>query len=256
MSLTSLFSQADIRSLQLDRSSLKDQSTELLRSYIVGGRIPPGTKLVERELAELLGVSRMPARDALMDLEREGLVISRPNGRYVIDPDRAVVQQLFQVRMALESLAVEQATRNASPENCTALQLSLERMRAAIQRNDRDAYVQSDLAAHQLIWEQAANPYLVKMLNSILGPIFMFISSHTEYQPDWNETLQLHEELTRYICAGQVEHAVQSIRAQLVNSLRLSLQVFDRNESPSGDYRKLASTSNHSATSASTRNND
>ena len=84
MSLATLLRKSDNRELRLDRNSLKEQSTELLRSYIISGRIPPGTKLAERELADLLGVSRMPARDALMDLEREGLVVSRPNGRYVI----------------------------------------------------------------------------------------------------------------------------------------------------------------------------
>ena len=169
----------------------------------------------------------MPARDALMDLEREGLVVSRAYGRYVINPDEAMIRQLFQVRVALESLAVEQATANSSPENCAALHGSLVQMRAAIQLNDRDGYVRSDLASHHLIWEQACNPYLIKMLNSILGPIFMFMSSQTDYQLDWNETLQLHEELTTYICAGQVDDAVQSIHAQLANSLRLSLQVFE-----------------------------
>jgi DNA-binding GntR family transcriptional regulator len=230
MTLTSLFSPTDIRLLQLDRSSLKAQSTDLLRNHIVGGRIPPGTKLVEREVAELLGVSRMPARDALMDLEHEGLIVSRSNGRYVINLNRAMIEQLFQVRIALESLAVEQATAHLSPDNCAALHLSLTHMRAAIARNDRDGYVQSDLAAHRLIWAQARNPYLIKMLNSILGPIFMFISKHTAYQPDWNETLQLHEELTEFICAGEVEQAVQSIRAQLGTSLRLSIEVFERQQ--------------------------
>ncbi len=228
MSLSNLLSSSDLRPVQLDRNSLKDQTTELLRSYIISGRIPPGTKLVEREVADLLGVSRMPARDALMDLEREGLVISRPNGRYVINPDEPIIRHLFQVREALESLAVAQAAAHASPENCAALQQSLERMRAAIRRYDRDGYVLSDLAAHQLIWQQARNPYLIKMLNSILGPIFMFIASHTDYQPDWYETLQMHEELTAHLCAGRADQAVQSIRAQLTNSLRLSLEVFER----------------------------
>lgn len=233
MSLASLFSQSDIPAF--DRNSLKAQSTELLRSYIIGGRIPPGTRLVEREVAHLLGISRMPARDALMDLEHEGLVISRPNGRYVINPDEDAIRQLFEVRVALESLAVAQATAHNTPENCAALQDSLERMRAAIRRNDRDGYVLSDLAAHQLIWEQARNPYLVKMLDSILGPIFMFISSHTGYQLDWNETLQMHEELTAHICAGRPEAAVQSMAAQLANSLRLSLEVFEQKRvSPDG----------------------
>lgn len=228
MSLANLFSPSDISAFQIDRTSLKVQSTELLRSHIIAGRIPPGTKLVEREVAGLLGTSRMPARDALMDLEHEGLVISRPNGRYVINPDANIIRQLFEVRVTLESLAVAQAAAHNSPENCAALQGSLERMRAAIRNNDRDGYVISDLIAHQLIWEQARNPYLVKMLDSILGPIFMFISSHTGYQLDWNETLQMHEELTAHICAGRAEEAVQSITAQLANSLRLSLEVFEQ----------------------------
>ncbi|MCB0187729.1 MAG: GntR family transcriptional regulator, partial [Caldilineaceae bacterium] len=63
MSLANLFNQSDPRGLRLDRNSLKEQSTELLRSHIISGRIPPGTKLAEREIADLLGVSRMPARD-------------------------------------------------------------------------------------------------------------------------------------------------------------------------------------------------
>jgi DNA-binding GntR family transcriptional regulator len=230
MSLSNLFDRTDIPAFQLDRNSLKAQSANLLRSYILGGRIPPGTKLVEREVADLLGISRMPARDALMDLEREGFVISRPNGRYVINPDEDAIRQLFEVRIALESLAVARATANTSPENCVALQDSLERMRTAIRRNDRDGYVLSDLAAHQIIWEQARNPYLVQMLNSILGPIFVFILSHTAYQLDWNETLQLHEELTAHICAGRAEEAVHSMAAQLTNSLRLSLEVFEQKQ--------------------------
>jgi DNA-binding FadR family transcriptional regulator len=87
--------------------------------------------------------------------------------------------------------------------------------------------VQSDLEAHQLIWQQANNPYLLKMLNSITGPIFLFISSHTEFQRNWEQTLQLHRELTDFICCGNAPAAVQSIETQLGNSLELSQQVFD-----------------------------
>ena len=98
MSLVTLFSQSAPGTLKLDRTSLKNQSTELLRNAIVSGRIPPGTKLVERELADLLGMSRMPARDALMDLEREGLVVSKSNGRYVIELSKEDVQKAWHDR--------------------------------------------------------------------------------------------------------------------------------------------------------------
>lgn len=226
MSLITLFSQAAPGALKLDRSSLKNQSTELLRTYIVSGRIPPGTKLAERELADLLGISRMPARDALMDLEREGLVVSKPNGRYVIEVSKADVQNLLQVRLELEKLAVTLAAQHTSPAYRAALEANLQQMRTAIQQNDRNAYVKSDLEAHELIWQQAHNPYLLKMLHSIVGPIFMFIASHTEFQTNWHETLQMHEALTSAICAGDADRAVKSIEEQLENSRQLSLRIF------------------------------
>jgi DNA-binding GntR family transcriptional regulator len=230
MSLATLLRKSDNRELRLDRNSLKEQSTELLRSYIISGRIPPGTKLAERELADLLGVSRMPARDALMDLEREGLVVSRPNGRYVIELHSKDVAQLFEMRLVLERLAVSAAAANHSEQNCAALRANLAEMAAAITRNDRDGYVRADLEAHQLIWHQAHNPYLLKMLNSIVGPIFMFISSQPDFQTNWQETEQMHQELADAICAGDASQAVRSIEAQMQNSVELSYRAFAKSQ--------------------------
>ena len=64
----------DLHKSKLDRNLLRDQAAEILREYISNGRIPEGTRLTEREVSQWLGVSRMPAREALMILEAEGLV--------------------------------------------------------------------------------------------------------------------------------------------------------------------------------------
>lgn len=234
MSLNRLFSPNGPTALKLDRNSLKDQTTELLRAYIIGGRIPPGTKLVERELADLLGVSRMPARDALMHLEREGLVISKPNGRYVIELSKSDVLNLYQVRLELEKLAVTLAAQHRTVAGCAQLKANLVTMQAAIARNERDAYVKSDLEAHELIWQQAHNPYLLKLLHSIVGPILMFIASQPKFQSNWQETLQFHSELADAICLGDALRAVNSMEEQLKNSLQLSLQAFEQEERVAG----------------------
>jgi DNA-binding GntR family transcriptional regulator len=223
-----LLTNSGLTGMRLDRNTLKEQSTRLLRNQIIGGHIPQGTKLTERDLAELLGISRMPARDALMALENEGLVESKANGRYVIEVSEIDIQHLFQVRLVLERLAVGEAATHTSPANCTALRHNLQKMQTAITQSNREAYVQSDLEAHQLIWQQAENPYLLSMLNSITGPIFLFIASHTEFQRNWQETLQLHQELADAICTGDVAAAVASIETQLNNSLDLSQQVFEK----------------------------
>ena len=67
-------------------------------------------------MADTLGISRMPVRDALSDLEHEGLIESRANGRYIIQLNDVDIQNLFQVRQMLERLAVEQAAKQRSPE--------------------------------------------------------------------------------------------------------------------------------------------
>jgi DNA-binding GntR family transcriptional regulator len=228
MTLNRYLKQAGGDTPRVERTSLKTQSTDLLRAQILSGKLPQGTRIAEKDLAELLGVSRMPARDALVDLEHEGLIVSKPSGRFVIQLDKEDIQNLFQVRIVLERLAVSQAAQQRTAKDNELLQANLERMRQAIAHDNRDAYVKSDLEAHQLIWQQARNQYLLKMLNSIIGPIFVFMGSHTEFQNNWQETLQMHQELTEAICAGDVDRAVESIDGQLQYSLRLSLQAFEQ----------------------------
>ena len=211
---------------KLARSQLKDQAADLLREHITSGRIRPGTKLTERVLAEMLGVSRMPARDALLELEKEGLIIAKPGGRRVVAPDETDIRRLFHVRVALEELAVGLAALHCSPSRMPQLLRSLEELKHAIQAGDRSAYVKSDLMGHRLIWEQTDNPYLLNMLNSIVGPIMMFIASQTELQEDWDETYRQHADLVKHICAGDVVGAQRSIAAQLDYSLKLSLRAF------------------------------
>jgi DNA-binding GntR family transcriptional regulator len=145
---------------QLARHFLKDQTTDLLRDHIVSGRIPPGTKLVEREVAAQLGVSRAPVREALTELEKEGLIVSRSGGRYVIKLTQEDVRELYQVRFVLEKLAVELAVRNNTPDNCARLDRALEAMREAVAERDRATHVKADVEMHWLVWRQAGNQHL------------------------------------------------------------------------------------------------
>src|SRR5215831_3504469 len=102
----------DLRSpdtYRIARESLKEQAWIILRDLIVTGAISPGQKLTERDVAKLLGVGRMPARDALMKLEEQGLVVTRPDARYVIELGQKDIQDWFEIRQALEVLAVQNA---------------------------------------------------------------------------------------------------------------------------------------------------
>jgi DNA-binding GntR family transcriptional regulator len=210
----------------IERLSLKDQAADLLREMIVSGKIASGSKVTERDVAEWLKISRMPARDALMQLEREGLIVTKPGGRYVIELGEQDIRQLYQLRTALEKLAIELAIGNSSLVNQKALEAKLAEMRHAINVGDTAAYTASDLELHELLWQQAGNPYLLDMLNSMIGPIFMLIASQARMIEDWQKSLLLHEQLLETIRNKDIRAALQSIEAHLDHSLTLALSAF------------------------------
>ncbi len=208
-----------------ERSLLMDRITEFLWERIVNGRIPPGTRLVERQLAEQLGISRVPVREALIQLEKDGLIISKPDGRYVIQLTEQDIHKLYEVRRVLEGLAVELATQNTSPERADALRNKLQDMKQAVARQDRSAYVRNDIEIHRLIWSQANNPYLFDVLRALTGPIFMFVADNANVI-GWDEAFELHEDLINSINAGDVRLALENVERHMEDALSRSYRVF------------------------------
>ena len=209
----------------LEPNLLVDRITRLLWDHIVHGRIHPGTRLVERQLADELGISRVPVREALIQLEKEGLIVSRPNGRYVIELGEEEINKLYAVRGVLERLAVELATQNTSPEYANALENKLREMREAVAHQDLGAFSRNDLEIHRLIWLQANNPYLLDVLRTLTGPIYMFIADNAAHFA-WGGILELHENLINCINSGDVRGALEAIHVHMDDGLHRSSQVF------------------------------
>jgi GntR family transcriptional repressor for pyruvate dehydrogenase complex len=130
------------------------------------------------------------------------------------------------LRLALEKLAVEFAVHNTTDANHALLLAKVEEMRQAIADGDASSYASSDFAMHQLIWQQSGNPYLIEVLSSMIGPIFLFISSQAGIVEDWQASLQLHEHLVETIATKDVAAAVKSMEDHVLHSLDLALQAF------------------------------
>jgi len=222
--------------MRLDRNLLKDRAAETLRDYIRTGRIPEGTKLTEREVSRLLGISRMPAHEALTLLEAEGLVISRPGGRYVIELDEKDVQDLIALRVALESLAVRLAAAHSSAENQAQLLARLRDLERAVAGGDPVQCTKCDVALHEAIWQQADNPHLLRVLSSVLGAIFVLADRVKVYgQENLERMLSGHRRLVEQINAGDAESAARTIEAHMRSSLNHSLRTFQIPRQPLAD---------------------
>ena len=213
--------------VKLDRTPLKDQAAEILRDHITAGRIPEGTRLTERQVSQMLGISRMPAREALMILEAEGLVERRSDGRRVIELSEERVRQLHEVRWTLERLAAELAAANTSEENRAALRARLGHLEEAIATGDPALCTKRDLAIHRTIWHQANNSYLLKLLDSLLGVIFVLAARVKIYAGANVDRLRSqHRELVDLVTSGDVDGAGRCVEAQLRGVLPQSLRTF------------------------------
>jgi DNA-binding GntR family transcriptional regulator len=213
--------------IKLDRALLKDQAAEILRDHISSGRIPEGTRLTEREVSQMLGISRMPAREALMVLEGEGLVERRGDERRVVELSEERVHDLHVVRRTLEKLAAELAAANINDENRAALRARFRELEEAVAIGDPALCTKRDLAIHQTIWHQANNPYLLKVLNSILGVIFVLAARVKLYGTGvTGRLLRQHRELVELIASGDGDAAAQALEGQLRLALTNSLSSF------------------------------
>lgn len=208
-----------------ERNLVPDRITQLLWDSILEGRIRPGTRLVERQLASQLGISRVPVREALIQLEKDGLIVSKSDGRYVIELNEQEIGKLYQVRRVLEGLAVELAAQNTSPERADVLRNKLQVMREAVAREDRIAYVRNDIELHRLIWGQANNPYLLELLRTLTGPIYMFVADNANTIA-WEVAFELHENLIGAVNAGDVDIAREQVERHMDEGLCRAYEVF------------------------------
>jgi DNA-binding GntR family transcriptional regulator len=130
--------------------TLKGNVTEVLRRSIVDGDLPPGIEFNQTQIAERLGISRGPLREALAQLEQEGLIESTPyKGVVVTRITRRYVEELYSVRIALETLAVERAIERMTPKHLAQLHTIVAEMRRMAQANDLASLVDLDLAFHE-----------------------------------------------------------------------------------------------------------
>ena len=204
-----------LESLRIARELLKDQAIVVLRDAIIGGSIPPGARLVEREIADRLGTSRVPARDALMALEREGLLVNRGGVRHVIDVSEEEIRELYVVRVALETAAVELACECKEGTGCETLYEPISVMEEAIAAGDLVVYRKSDFRFHRATWLMAGNQLLIRVLDTVMGGIYMMIVHNSRTTENWQRTAELHRAVADAIRAGAKTEAVAAIRRHL-----------------------------------------
>jgi DNA-binding GntR family transcriptional regulator len=150
------------------RRRVSDHVTTLLRSWIYSGEYKPGQRLPELDLSARLGVSRSPLREALLRLQREGLVELHPRrGASVASFSKEDVQEIAELRSVLEGLAARLAATRGSEEELGKLRAALEEMRQAADRGDSVAAAVAHIAFHRSIGRASGMARLVGFLDQL-----------------------------------------------------------------------------------------
>lgn len=162
---------------KLNSKTLRNQIAQQLRDAILDGRLTPGEKLVERKLAADFGASLTAVREAIILLETEGFILKRPNAAtHVTKFSISDIEKVFTLRFILETHAIEEAARLATPDEIANLEALYLRMSDTARANDPRAYVQQDLQWHEAIWQIADNEFLTSTLRRLIVPLFAFTS--------------------------------------------------------------------------------
>ncbi|MEO8394508.1 MAG: GntR family transcriptional regulator [Chloroflexota bacterium] len=159
-----------------------------IRTAIIEGRIRPNDHLTEVTLTEQLGVSRTPIREALILLEREGLVVTAPNrGCFVRAFDEQAVDELFSMRVALENLAGSIIIERLEPSDYQHLYESISQQRAAIKRDDFKQVRAVDMAFHEYLVDKSNHTLLIRNWMEIVAQIAAVLYLRAEAIPNYNE---------------------------------------------------------------------
>ena len=171
---------------------LRDVVFNTLRQAILTGELKPGERLMEIHLANRLGVSRTPIREAIRKLELEGLVIMIPRrGAEVAQITEKSMNDVLEVRRALDALCTELACDRISPEELEELRLACQKFEEMVKTKDLKKIVQADVALHNIIVQATRNQRLVQLINNLSEQMYRY---RFEYLKDYSQHEKLVEE--------------------------------------------------------------
>ena len=187
---------------------LRDVVFQTLRQAILKGELKPGERLMEIQLAQKLGVSRTPVREAIRKLELEGLVLMIPRkGAEVAEITIKDLEDVLEVRAALEELAVCDACENITEEQILALKEAADNFQAALESDDLVKCAETDMAFHEIIYQASDNKRLIQVLNNMREQIYRYRVEYLKEGETRDILVKEHEELTKAIRDRDVERA-------------------------------------------------
>ena len=199
-------------------AGLGGEVTDRLRDDILAGRYQTGDHLTERELAEEFGLSRGPIRDALRQLDNEGLVQLLPRrGARVASLSSTEAAQVIEIRQALEPVAIRFLLEQNDPDRLKPLEEILDRLRKAGQEDDWANLVAIDMEFHEAVYQLAGSPMLLRLWDTLRVPLLQTFRMHRQFYEAGPDVYETHRRLFDAIVSGDAVAAEAAAREHVVD---------------------------------------
>lgn len=197
---------------------LRDVVFKTLRQAILTGELKPGERLMEIHLANKLGVSRTPIREAIRQLELEGLVIMVPRkGAQVASITKKSMSDVLEVRLALEKLAVELASKRINFEQKEELKNAMLLFEQKVSEGDVSEIAKADVAFHDKIFESTGNMRLGQIVNNLAEQMYRYRFEYIKEEGAHKRLVEEHRAIFEAIASGDVLVATDAISLHIRN---------------------------------------
>jgi len=215
-----------------ERRSLGHDVFEYLKNAIIDQTIMPGSRLVESKIADMLGISRTPLREALHKLEREDWIEKIPSGGFqVVTLTREDIEQTFGIRSVLEAYAARLAAENCRDKDLIPLEKKMKEYQRCLELNkDSDKLQIINTQFHDLLYALSKSAKLIKMINQLRAQISRFrriILKQDDYAQKSNDD---HIRMIEAIKARDGETVEQLVRAHILRGKAAVLTQINQEE--------------------------
>jgi len=205
---------------------LRDVVFNTLRQAILRGELKPGERLMEIQLANKLGVSRTPIREAIRKLELEGLVLMIPRkGAEVADITEKSLRDVLEVRKALEELAVQLTCDKITKEQIRELEEAAEEFKRILKSSDVTEIAEADVHFHDIIYKATDNQRLIQLLNNLGEQMYRYRVEYLKNPEAYPQLVAEHEEIIRHIERKEKEKATEIVCKHIDNQVEAVIDV-------------------------------
>jgi DNA-binding GntR family transcriptional regulator len=207
---------------QFKYRNLPDQLADHIVVLLATGDLEPGQRLYEKTICELLGVSRVPVREALRILQAQGVVRTEPNrGSFIAEFGHDEIAETLEVRLTVERIALRRLLKlvPSKPEILLELEETVEAMRRASKIDDQLTYCRADLAFHSKIIELSMSPLLRPIWDSLSRAVLVFLMQERNVDFDYETAIGDHEVLVDLIRHRNHTALDKEIATHITNTL-------------------------------------